>query len=281
MYQSKAGLSWHLISLSNRALASTLIKRLTRGIDRFMDTTYSGFLTKRIIYANTSETYREVSEYFPRDEINALFRKEVEKLLAANEHISPELQREVEMLRERDWVAYLDRSLRRSGFKDPDLDLMVQDLCVKLLITGNLFSGWRGGSSFQARFLVTLRNAIATLVKKQQTARRRSHELPPDAPSRAAHDTNTLVDNFREFLRKQLGAVAVSVFDQRLEGEDTKELIGQQGIETSYRLKRIVADIKTAARNFASRYPEFFNMVQKAFADEAKTMEKRFGRVRA
>ncbi len=239
-----------------------------------MDTTYLGFLKKRLIYTNTSDFF-EVSEYFPREEINALFRKEIEKLLLRTQHLSWDLQKELKMLKERDWVAYIDRSLRRAGFKDHDLDQLVQDLTVKMLVTGNLFSGWRGESSLQARFLVTLRNAIATLVKKKQASSKRSHELPMDAPSKRVQSTESVVEEFRDYLRSELGETAVLVFDHRLDGGDTKELIGQ-GIETSYRLKRIVADIKAAARKFAARYPEFFNMVEKAFRDEARTMARRF-----
>jgi hypothetical protein len=253
-------------------------KKLSRRIDRFMDTTYLGFLKKRLIYTNTSD-FCEVSEYFPREEINTLFRKEIEKLLLRTQHLSSDLQKELKMLKERDWVAYIDRSLRRAGFKDHDLDQLVQDLTVKMLVTGNLFSGWRGESSLQARFLVTLRNAIATLVKKKQASSKRSHELPVDAPSRRVQTTESLVDDFRDYLRTELGPAAVTVLDQRLVGGDTKELIGQQGIESSYRLKRMVQEIKEAARRFAVGNAEFHHMVTRAFEKEAQTMERRFNRV--
>ena len=186
---------------------------------------------------------------------------------------------DLEKLLDRDWVGYFDKSLRRAGFKDPDLDHLVQDLVVKLIVTGNLFSGWRGESSFQARFLVALRNAISTLLKKKGVATKRSHELPPDTPGRVQQDTGSLVDEFRDFLRSQLGPAAVTVLDQRLIGGDTKELIGQQGIETSYRLKKLVSDIKEAAKRFAMGNPEFHNMIQNAFEREARTKEKGFGPV--
>jgi hypothetical protein len=244
-----------------------------------MDTTYLGFLRKRLLYTNPGGVFSEVSEYFPRQEINSLFRREIQKLLERSQHLSQEQRTDLEKLLDRDWVAYIDRSLRRAGFKDPDLDHLVQDLVVKLIVTGNLFSGWRGESSFQARFLVSIRNAISTLLKKKGVAARRSHELPSDSPGHTEQEADSLVDEFRDFLRSQLGPAAVTVLDQRLIGGDTKELIGQQGIETSYRLKKLVSDIKEAAKRFAMGNPEFQSMVQNAFARESRTMEKRFNRL--
>jgi hypothetical protein len=243
-----------------------------------MDTTYLGFLKKRLLYTNTSEFLSEVSQYFPREEINTLFHREIEKLLATK-HLSQEVRTDLEQLLDRDWVAYIDRSLRRAAFKDPDLDHLVQDLVVKLIVTGNLFSGWKGESSFQARFLVAIRNAISTLLKKKQVSMTRSHELPSDSPGKIEQDTDSLVEEFRDYLRREVGPVAVTVLDHRLAAMDTKELIGQQGIETSYRLKRIVQEIKEAARRFAAGNPEFHHMVTMAFEKEARTMERRFSRV--
>jgi hypothetical protein len=248
-----------------------------------MDTTFCGFIQRRYPVTKNKENYfglSEITEYFPRDAINALFRKELERLLD-RPSLQPHTREELQSLLNFDVVGYVDKSLRRAGFSDPDLDPLVQDLAVKLLVTGNLFSGWTGEGSFKARFLVSLKNAIATLIKKKQVARNRSHELPIDAPGREEQDGLSLVDDFRDYLRSHVGPVAVTVFDQRLAGEDTKELIGQQGIETSYRLKRIVAEIKEAAMRFAARDPDFHSMIQRAFEREAQTMEKRFKRVGA
>ncbi len=67
------------------------------------------------------------------------------------------------------------------------------------------------------------------------------------------------------------------VLDQRLDGGDTKELIGKQGLETSYRVKQVVGQVKDALKTFSRDQPEFRNMVQKALEDEANTLERRFG----
>lgn len=241
-----------------------------------MDTTFFAFLRKKLLKTNPRTTHwLEVSEYFPRTEINRLFRQEIDKLRTRD--LSQDLQQELEMLSQRDWVGYIDRSLRRAGFQD-ELDNLVQDLAVKMLVTGNLFTGWRGQSSLQARVLVTIRNAISTLIRRKQASLKRSKEIPIDMPEKSSQGSDSLVDEFKNYLRNELGPVAVTVFDHRLEGGDTKDLIGQQGIETSYRLKKIVQEIKEAAKGFASRDPDFLYMVKKAFENEAKTFKKRFGR---
>jgi DNA-directed RNA polymerase specialized sigma24 family protein len=246
-------------------------------IDRGMDTTFAGYLGRRNDLTNSAEKYSafsEVSEFFPRQGINTLFHQEVGKLLE-RPALSPESRQELTALLEFDWVGYMDRSLRRAGFRDPDLDQLVQDLAVKLLLT-KFFTGWSGGSSLKARFLVAVRNAIATLVVRRNRQRTRSHELVPDIESRPVQASEDIIDEFRDYLRSHFGMVAVSVFDQRVSGEDTKELLGQQGLETSYRLKKVVADIKAAARRFAARDPDFRNMVRKAFDAEATTITRRF-----
>ncbi len=88
----------------------------------------------------------------------------------------------------------------------------------------------------------------------------------------AANDS--LIDAFKEFLRERHGEQAVQVFDQRLDGGDVKELVGN-GL-TSYAVKQLVQKIKSAAREFAANDPEFLGMIEKAFRDEAKTVARRF-----
>ncbi len=222
-------------------------------IDTGMDTTFCGFLQRRLNdTTNKTRNYFEISELFPREQINALFKKEISSLLQTT--TDEAAREELSSLLAFDWVGYSDRALRRAGFGDADLDQLVQDLAVKMLVTGNLFSGWRGGS-LKARFLVALRNAIATLVVKQKRLRRRSNELPQDAVASTLRD-ESLISDFRNYLQTELGPVATAVFDQRLAGQDVKDLIGQQGIETSYRLKKIVAEIKDAAKRFAAGKPK-------------------------
>ena len=211
----------------------------------------------------------EVSELFPRHQINQLFIKEIDKLIRQRPN-DPEDLRE---LRAMDLVGYIDAAVRRSGFQDHDRDELVQEIVTKLLM-GGFLRGWTGGP-IVARFKASVRNHIATLAVRRSRYRRRSAELPADVPARK-QDIDDLVHEFRAWLRLRYGVTAQQVFDHRLAGGDSKELIGIPGIETSYKLKKIVQQIKEAAREYGSKDPEFLSMVERAFAQESETMARRF-----
>ena len=223
----------------------------------------------------------EVSELFDRQAYNALFNRELTAL--AHQRTTPDQQQRLEQLRGFDWVGYIDKSLRNAGFKEHDLDELAQAVVVKLLIQpGQLFRGWTD-QPLDRRFKASVRNAVLNLVEKRRNRRRllpstpianrfepgSAHELPI-----ARQSNGTLIDEFREFLRQQLGDHAVAVFDHRVEGRDTKEFVGQDGM-TSYRLKLTVQAIKSAARQFAEGDPAFLAMVDRALAAEEKTFGKR------
>ena len=238
---------------------------MTTGIDTGMNTNFYAYLLKALSTADLLE----VSELFPRHQINQLFIKEIDKLIRQNPN-NPEDLRE---LRAMDIVGYVDAALRRSGFQEHDRDELVQEIVSKLLM-GNFFRGWRGGS-IVARFKTSVRNHIATLAVRRSRYRRRSGELPVDVPARK-QDVHDLVHDFRAWLRLRYGVTAQQVFDHRLAGGDSKELIGIPGVESNYRLKRIVQQIKEGAREYGSRDPEFLSMVERAFAEESATIKKRF-----
>jgi DNA-directed RNA polymerase specialized sigma24 family protein len=224
----------------------------------------------------------EVSELFDRQAFNALFDRELTGVI---QKAPPEQRQQLERLREFDWIGYIDRSLRNAGFRDHDLDELTQEIVVKLLIQpGQLFRGWQG-QPIDRRFKASLKNAIINLVEKRRNRRRLlpsvpiANEFEPGAtaaqhlPSRQ-QSSGTLLDEFREFLRQQLGSQAVAVFDHRLEGRDTKELIGREGM-TSYRIKLTVQAIKSAARQFAQGDTSFLRMVDRAMREEERTVGKR------
>lgn len=224
----------------------------------------------------------EVSGQFPRGEFNALFRQQLARRIA---HVgTEEAQEQLSHLNDFDWIGYIARSLRSAGFSDADIDPMAHDVVVKLLVQGQLFPGWDGRSPLIARFKVAVKNAILNQVEKQRVRRRRipatSIHQQDDAPgvdiTAPAPTSHALIDQFRDHLRRHYGAVAVEVLDQRLEGGEVKELIGQPGLETSYRLKQVVQAIKQAAEEFAQDEPELLNMIRRAMTSEADTVEKRF-----
>ena len=230
-----------------------------------MKTNFFAYLLKALPTADLVE----VTELFPRHQINQIFIAEIDKLIRQRPNDPADLRE----LRQLDLVGYVDAALRRSGFQEHDRDELVQEVVTKLLM-GNFFRGWTGGP-IVARFKASVRNHIATLAVRRSRYRRRSGELPVDVPARK-QDIDDLVIEFRAWLRLRYGVTAQQVFDHRLAGGDSKELIGIPGIETSYKLKKIVQQIKEAAREYGSKDPEFLSMVERAFAQESETMARRF-----
>jgi hypothetical protein len=215
----------------------------------------------------------EISDLFPRDQINELFYREIDRLLReVGDHQSRE---ELLAFRRMDPVSYMDGALRRSGFQDHDLDSLVHDLVVKLIVRGNLFSGWVWGQSLIGRFKISVGNYIKTLATKRSKARRRTSELRHDHPVRQTPHED-LIREFRAWLSARYGELAARVLDHRLEGGSTGDLLGAPGIETSYKLKQLVQRIKEGAREYFQRDPEFFQQIQRAFETEQQTMMKRF-----
>jgi len=90
-------------------------------------------------------------------------------------------------------------------------------------------------------------------------------------------DDEELIERFRRKIQEELGWVALAVFDARMEGEDTKSLVGQSELDyaTSYRVKKIVQQIKSLAREFGDE--EFRAMVDRAMDFEKGVMDRRFG----
>jgi DNA-directed RNA polymerase specialized sigma24 family protein len=224
----------------------------------------------------------EVSGEFPRGEFNALFRQQFARRVS--QVGTEEAEQQLMQLHGFDWIGYLARALRSAGFKDADIDPNAHDIVVKLLVQGQLFPGWDGRSPLIARFKVAVKNAILNQVEKRQVRRRRipatsiHHDDDKSAMDIAAPapTSHALIDQFRDFLRRRYGAAAVEVLDQRLEGGEVKELIGQPGLETSYRLKQVVQAIKQAAEEFAQDEPELLSMIRRAMASEAETVARRF-----
>ncbi len=237
-----------------------------------MKTSFTNYLCNRMPAPELATLVFEVSEYFPKEEINDLFKKEIEKLLqqADDEQIQDLLS-----FKDMDHVGYIDRSVRNAGFRDPDLDPLVQDLVVKLLM-GTLFSGYQG-QPMVARFKVAVTNAIRTLATKRNRTTRRSQPLEMDVPEPARNSSSEeVIDQFRNYLRTRVGPAAVAVLDQRLAGQDLKNLLGSQGLETSYRLKQAVQDLKSALKNFAQNDPAFYAAIQQAMNAEQRTLDRRF-----
>jgi hypothetical protein len=213
----------------------------------------------------------EVSSYFPKDGMNDIFREKINALHQRQPMDPTELRRLLDF----DYVGYVDKSLRSAGYRDPDLDYLVHDIVVKL-ITGALFLNVQG--PFIARFSVAVKNSIITLVGKRLRMRRRYSDHPLETvPQQMALDTDPdVIEQFRQYVLRTLGAVALRVLDHRLDGGDTKELRGTEGLESHYSVKETVKDLKRALRGFSGSNPSFLEMIHKALDGEQETMRRRF-----
>ena len=98
-------------------------------------------------------------------------------------------------------------------------------------------------------------------------------DLPGDE-----HDER-LIDDFRHLVRNRLGHLGLAVFDARLNGQETKSLVGREDLGSPGRfvIKRVVGEIKALAREYAQRLddPAFIRDIERAMGREGATVAKR------
>ena len=70
------------------------------------------------------------------------------------------------------------------------------------------------------------------------------------------------------------------MLDHQIEGGgDTKDLVGSPGLESAYKVKRAVSQLKDAVRMWAGNDPELIGQIEGLFAQEKRTFDRRFGRM--
>ena len=218
---------------------------------------------------------RETSELFPKRGFQEIFERETQRL--REKTTDPTALAHLDEFQRVDVPGYIDSALRRSGFPDSELDPLVHDICVKLLM-GNFFKGW-SGQSLVAVFKVAVRNAISTLRSRAAKRRRRQGDLPDDFAA-APRGDQLVVSEFRNFLRMRFGDAVVRVLDHRLEDMgDTKDLVGTPGLESAYKVKQAVSQLKDAIRLYAGNDSELLQRIERLVAQEKKTFDRRFGRM--
>jgi hypothetical protein len=225
----------------------------------------------------------EHAEFFRPADYNAVFAAELEKLIRRLP--DGEAKQQAMAMKGFDWGGYISRSLLRAGFRDDDQQEHFHSIVVRLLVEpGKLFRGWQpekhGG--ILERFKRSTWNAIRNIVQKDKNRRRRMTDHDPAAMAdrfagRQPH--NNIISEFRRLVAERLGKLAAAVFDQRLAGLETKDLVGRTdlGEPSSYRIKQMVAEIKRLGVRFAAQVgdPSFVRMVNQAFDAEAITVAKR------
>lgn len=234
---------------------------------------FKEFLVKRM---QVARLLKEHSEMLDPKAIDDLFHAEAEKVLPSvrNREVREDL---LGFLRMRP-TAYMDKALRRAGIPEADLDSAIQDIVVKFLYSpGSLFRRWDPRYSFTPRFKVSVKNAVITLAQKRQRRAKRFQELPSEPVARKPGLADDPIRDFRNWLEAEYGEPVARVLDQRLADRDTKELVGQPGLETAYAVKQAVQKIKAGAVRWSESHPDFLLRIRRLMEKEAETMRRRFG----
>jgi hypothetical protein len=221
---------------------------------------------------------------------NALFDGELEKVIARVR--DPAHKQALEHLRGFDWLSYIAASVWHAGFHDKrERDEKTHEIVTKLLM-GQLFRGYdpRVHGPMQLRFRRSVGNAIRNLVEKEKTRRRylpttsiaqgfepglvTADELPAKS---IPQGDDKVVEGFRKLVRRRLGDLALGVLDVRLDGGETKSLVGcpSLGSPGKWRIKMLVQEIKRLAREFFRGDPELLQRIERAIAAESETIGKR------
>ncbi len=218
----------------------------------------------------------EVSDEFPKGQINGLFDKEIDRLLQQVQQ--PEVRQQLQKAKGFDWTAYIARSVRNGGIPHHDVESTVHDIVVKMIVTGSLFRGWQG-QPILARFKVSVRNAVLNRLEKHNRRRRWFPNVSPEDVEFAMHAApgdEELIEKFRAEIARHLSPLALAVFDVRLDGGEVKSLVGSPDVAspTAYQIKKEVQSIKQLAQQFGDA--DFQARVQRLMDAEQETLARRF-----
>jgi len=221
-----------------------------------------------------------------------LFDSELEKVIARVK--DPAQKEALEHLRGFDWLAYVSSWVRHAGFRDYREVQEKTHEVVTTLLMGQLFRGYdpRIHGPMELRFRTSVANAVRNMIQKEKTRKRYLPSIPirqefvpgsvtpDDLPAKTApQDDEKVIENFRELVLKRLGGLGLAVLDVRLEGGETKSLVGcpSLGSPGKWTIKKVVAGIKALAREYAASLgdPDLLRGVEKAMAGESETIGKR------
>ncbi len=238
-----------------------------------------------VVYRDALDQLRflEAAEFFRPQDYNAVFEAELEKLLIRIH--DPDARRQLESLGDFDWANYIVRSLARAGIRGEDVQENLHDITIRLLLSpGKLFRGWEPSrhGPLERRFRASVWNAIRNIAEKRSNYRRWMVAVDPTSIAErnpAREPSSGVLEQFRRLVMEKLGKLAAAILDWRLEGRQTKEMVGKPefGSPSKYNIKREVQAIKHLAHQFAAQSgdPAFLARVERAIAGEAETVAKR------
>ena len=101
-----------------------------------------------------------------------------------------------------------------------------------------------------------------------------------ELPDRASvGQDEQVIEKFRELVRRQLGDLGLAVLDLRLNGGETKSLVGSPALggPSKWSIKKTVQEIKMLGRKYAASIGDYglLRRIEKAMEDEAGTAAKR------
>jgi hypothetical protein len=227
---------------------------------------------------------------FDAQAYNALFNDELEKVIARVK--DPAHHQVLERLRGFDWTGYVAGWVRHAGYHGYREAQEKTHEVVTTLLMGKLFRGFdeRVSGPMDKRFKCAVGNAIRNMTQKERNRRRYLPSIPiqqefvpgsvtpDDLPAPPARDDDSkVIHNFRDLVRRRLGDLAVAVLDLRLEGGETKSLVGSPSLGSpgKWTVKKVVAGIKELAREFFRGDPELLRRVERAMKSEGETIGKR------
>ena len=230
---------------------------------------------------------------FNAKQYDQLFDQEVEKLLCRIR--DPAHRQALERMRGFNWTGYIAAAVRNSGYRDQrEIQERAHEVVVKLLV-GGLFTHYdetRHGP-MDLRFKRSVGNAIRNMAELERNRRRllptvaigqefqpggiTANDLP-DRPTTQDHDER-IIQGFRSLVRKRLGGIGVAVLQVRLDGGETKSLVGLPALGSPgrWKIKQVVGEIKELAREYATAIgdSELLRRIERAMAAETETVAKR------
>ncbi len=200
----------------------------------------------------------------------------------------PEAKERLAAMQGRGWTHYIAACLRNAGFREQgQVEELIHDVVVRLLVSpGGLFGGYdeRWHGPLDLRFKRSVANAVKNIAEKEKNRRKYLPTISggtttEDLPASHEPTDSMLVERFRRLLQTRLGDLAVAILDARLEGRQTKSIVGLPELDSPGRfvVKRVVQQIKALAREFAHELgdPDFLRRVERLMDAEATTIAKR------
>jgi hypothetical protein len=234
------------------------------------------------------ETYYGVNN----DQYNRLFDAELEKVIQRVR--DPAQQAALLRMRNFDWSGYIARCVWNAGYRDQrQRDEKTHEVIVKLIM-GKLFTGFdeRFSGPFDLRFKRSVSNSIKNIVELEKNRRRLIPSIPigqefepgsiaaSELPDRVSYGQDEqVIEKFRDLVKRQLGDLGVAVLDVRLNGGETKSLVGSPtvGFPSPFIIKKTVQAVKGLARQYAASLGDFglLRRIDQAMEDESQTVAKR------